>query len=213
MMIMDGYCHPASLGDGRRALGLLRRDIQSYSLLHIMELSSQRANGSDPFNLCQKHTDEEVPNARPLPRGRHSTSPPTAPRHPPPPRPPPWLLPILLLDSLTAAPHLSSFTAQSGETGRSASPAARSLARSARRRRHLHGRRAQGHGGARLRKEPMRVRRGDGMGTKRLLEAQVNPDEGLEVTLADVDTEAWQSSSRQQLRLCHTENCTASKLS
>lgn len=31
----------------------------------------------------------------------------------------PWLLPaFLLLDSLTGAPHLSSFTAQSGETGR-----------------------------------------------------------------------------------------------
>lgn len=60
------------------ALGLLHRDIQSYSLLHIMELSSHRANGSDPFNLCQKHTDEEVPNARPLPWGRQN--PPTLPR-------------------------------------------------------------------------------------------------------------------------------------
>lgn len=58
-----------------RALRLLHRDIQSYSLLHIMELSSQRANGSDPFNLCQKHTDEEVPNARPLPWGRHTPPP------------------------------------------------------------------------------------------------------------------------------------------
>lgn len=90
----------------RRALGLLHRDIQSYSLLHIMELSSQRANGSDPFNLCQKHTDEEVPNARPLPWGRHT---------------PPLAAPFLLLDSLTGAPHLSSFTVQSGETGRLAS--------------------------------------------------------------------------------------------
>lgn len=59
----------------RHALGLLHRDIQSYSLLHIMELSSQLANGSDPFNLCQKHTDEEVPNARPLPWGRHTPPP------------------------------------------------------------------------------------------------------------------------------------------
>lgn len=59
----------------RHALGLLHRDIQSYSLLHIMELSSQCANGSDPFNLCQKHTDEEVPNARPLPWGRHTPPP------------------------------------------------------------------------------------------------------------------------------------------
>lgn len=67
----------------RHALGLLHRDIQSYSLLHIMELSSQLANGSDPFNLCQKHTDEEVPNARPLPWGRHT--------------PPPWLLPSCCL--------------------------------------------------------------------------------------------------------------------
>ena len=90
----------------RRALGLLHHDIQSYSLLHIMELSSQRANGSDPFNLCQKHTDEEVPNARPLPWGRHT---------------PPLAAPFLLLDSLTGAPHLSSFTVQSGETGRFAS--------------------------------------------------------------------------------------------
>lgn len=88
------------------ALGLLHRDIQSYSLLHIMELSSQRANGSDPFNLCQKHTDKEVPNARPLPWGRHS---------------PPLAAPFLLLDSLTGAPHLSSFTVQSGETGKLAS--------------------------------------------------------------------------------------------
>lgn len=95
----------------RRALGLLHRDIQSYSLLHIMELSSQRANGSDPFNLCQKHTDEEVPNARPLPWGRHSPPPPLL----------PLAAPFLLLDSLTGAPHLSSFTAQSGETGRLAS--------------------------------------------------------------------------------------------
>ena len=93
-----------------RALRLLHRDIQSYSLLHIMELSSQRTNGSDPFNLCQKHTDEEVPNARPLPWGRHT----------PPPRPPGCSL--LLLDSLTGAPHLSSFTVQSGETARLASP-------------------------------------------------------------------------------------------
>lgn len=90
----------------RRALRLLHRDIQSYSLLHIMELSSQRTNGSDPFNLCQKHTDEEVPNARPLPWGRHT---------------PPLAAPFLLLDSLTGAPHLSSFTVQSGETGRLAS--------------------------------------------------------------------------------------------
>lgn len=89
-----------------RALGLLHHDIQSYSLLHIMELSSQRANGSDPFNLCQKHTDEEVPNARPLPWGRHT---------------PPLAAPFLLLDSLTGAPHLSSFTVQSAETGRFAS--------------------------------------------------------------------------------------------
>lgn len=95
----------------RRALGLLHRDIQSYSLLHIMELSSQRANGSDPFNLCQKHTDEEVSNARPLPWGRHSPPPPLL----------PLAAPFLLLDSLTGAPHLSSFTAQSGETGRLAS--------------------------------------------------------------------------------------------
>lgn len=92
-----------------RALRLLHRDIQSYSLLHIMELSSQRANGSDPFNLCQKHTDEEVPNARPLPWGRHT---------------PPLAAPFLLLDSLTGAPHLSSFTVQSGETARLASPPA-----------------------------------------------------------------------------------------
>lgn len=89
-----------------QALGLLHRDIQSYSLLHIMELSSQHANGSDPFNLCQKHTDEEVPNARPLPWGCHS---------------PPLAAPFLLLDSLTGAPHLSSFTVQSGETGKLAS--------------------------------------------------------------------------------------------
>lgn len=72
-----------------------------------MELSSQRTNGSDPFNLCQKHTDEEVPNARPLPWGRHT---------------PPLAAPFLLLDSLTGAPHLSSFTVQSGETARLASP-------------------------------------------------------------------------------------------
>lgn len=90
-----------------RALRLLHRDIQSYSLLHIMELSSQRANGSDPFNLCQKHTDEEVPNASPLPWGHHT---------------PPLAAPFLLLDSLTGAPHLSSFTVQSGETVRLTSP-------------------------------------------------------------------------------------------
>lgn len=30
---------------------------------------------------------------------------------------PPWLLPVRLLDSLTAASHLSSFTVQSTETG------------------------------------------------------------------------------------------------
>lgn len=107
----------------RRALGLLHRDIQSYSLLHIMELSSQRANGSDPFNLCQKHTDEEVPNARPLPWGRHTL---------------PLAAPFLLLDSLTGAPHLSSFTAQSGETGM---PASCSPLRTP----PLHARRTQGH--------------------------------------------------------------------
>lgn len=95
---------------------LLHRDIQSYSLLHIMELSSQHANGSDPFNLCQKHTDEEVPNARPLPWGRHTLPPPAPPSNPPP------AAPFLLLDSLTGAPHLSSFTVQSGETASLASP-------------------------------------------------------------------------------------------
>lgn len=31
--------------------GLAHRDIQSYSLLHVMELSFQATNGSDPFNL------------------------------------------------------------------------------------------------------------------------------------------------------------------
>lgn len=107
----------------RRALGLLHRDIQSYSLLHIMELSSQLANGSDPFNLCQKHTDEEVPNARPLPWGRHT---------------PPLAAPFLLLDSLTGAPHLSSFTVQSGETGRLASCRLLHMPL-------LHARRSQGH--------------------------------------------------------------------
>ena len=106
-----------------RALGLLHRDIQSYSLLHIMELSSQHANGSDPFNLCQKHTDEEVPNARPLPWGRHT---------------PPLAAPFLLLDSLTGAPHLSSFTAQSGETGRLASCCLLHMP-------PLHAHRTQGH--------------------------------------------------------------------
>lgn len=49
--------------------GSAHRDIQSYSLLHVMELSPHRANGSDPFNLWQKHTDEEVPNARAYPAG------------------------------------------------------------------------------------------------------------------------------------------------
>lgn len=107
----------------RHALGLLHRDIQSYSLLHIMELSSQLANGSDPFNLCQKHTDEEVPNARPLPWGRHT---------------PPLAAPFLLLDSLTGAPHLSSFTVQSGETGRLASCRLLHMPL-------LHARRSQGH--------------------------------------------------------------------
>lgn len=107
----------------RRALGLLHRDIQSYSLLHIMELSSQHANGSDPFNLCQKHTDEEVPNARPLPWGRHT---------------PPLAAPFLLLDSLTGAPHLSSFTVQSGETGRLASGRLLHMPL-------MHTRRTQGH--------------------------------------------------------------------
>lgn len=34
-----------------------------------MELSPHRANGNDPFNLWQKHTGEEVPNARPVPWG------------------------------------------------------------------------------------------------------------------------------------------------
>lgn len=106
-----------------RALRLLHRDIQSYSLLHIMELSSQRANGSDPFNLCQKHTDEEVPNARPLPWGCHT---------------PPLAAPFLLLDSLTGAPHLSSFTVQSGETARLASPPALHTP-------PLHACRTQGH--------------------------------------------------------------------
>lgn len=49
--------------------GLVRRDIQSYSLLHVMEQSSHQANGSDPFNLWQKYTNKEVPNARPIPGG------------------------------------------------------------------------------------------------------------------------------------------------
>ncbi|KAJ4938196.1 hypothetical protein JOQ06_002821, partial [Pogonophryne albipinna] len=88
-----------------------------------MELSSQHANGSDPFNLCQKHTDEEVPNARPLPWGRHT---------------PPLAAPFLLLDSLTGAPHLSSFTVQSGETGRLASGRLLHMPL-------MHTRRTQGH--------------------------------------------------------------------
>lgn len=45
-----------------------------------MELSPHRTNGNDPFNLWQKHTDEEVPNAGPVPRGGplDALSPPTA---------------------------------------------------------------------------------------------------------------------------------------
>lgn len=131
----------------RRALGLLHRDIQSYSLLHIMELSSQRANGSDPFNLCQKHTDEEVPNTRPLPWGRHT----------PPHLPTPLAAPFLLLDSLTGAPHLSSFTVQSGETGRLASLPLAPHATAA----HPPHTRTQSDRPS-CRKEPIRARRGMG---------------------------------------------------
>lgn len=133
----------------RRALGLLHRDIQSYSLLHIMELSSQRANGSDPFNLCQKHTDEEVPNARPLPWGRHT---------PPPPPPPLWLLTSCCLIHwlvLLTYPHsLFSLGRQGG------SLPCRSLHMPL-----LHTRRTQGHSRRdrpSCRKEPIRARRGMG---------------------------------------------------
>lgn len=137
----------------RSALGLLHRDIQSYSLLHIMELSSQHANGSDPFNLCQKHTDEEVPNARPLPWGRHTL---------------PLAAPFPLLDSLTGAPHLSSFTVQSGETGRPASCRPLHMP-------PLHARRAQGHG-RRVGPGSRRSRRGPPArdGRRHLLELRVN---------------------------------------
>lgn len=117
------------------------------------------------------------------------TPPPHAP--PPPPRPPPWLLPILLLDSLTAAPHLSSFTAQCGETGRSASPPLAPHKDTAQ-----PGCQGANQGAAR-----------DGM--ERLLEVQVKPDRGLEVTVVDDDAEQQQSFSRKCF--CHYENLRGSK--
>jgi len=51
---------------------------------------------------------------------------------------PPLAAPFLLLDSLTGAPHLSSFTVQSGETGRLASCRLLHMP-------PLHARRTQGH--------------------------------------------------------------------
>lgn len=54
---------------------------------------------------------------RGLSRGDVTLSPPPAPPSNPPPA-----APFLLLDSLTGAPHLSSFTVQSGETASLASP-------------------------------------------------------------------------------------------
>lgn len=71
--------------------------------------------------------------------------------------PTPLAAPFLLLDSLTGAPHLSSFTVQSGETGRLASLPLAPHATAA----HPPHTRTQSDRPS-CRKEPIRARRGMG---------------------------------------------------